>query len=74
MTLSIDEKLLKEARQAALELDTSVNELVREYLQEVVWKQRTKDTAFIDEWRRMMEAHPISMKQRTWTRDEIHER
>ena len=36
LTLSIDDALLKKARLAALERDTTVNALVRSYLQSLV--------------------------------------
>lgn len=36
ITLSIDEKILRQARRVALERDTSVNALVRDYLEKLV--------------------------------------
>ena len=50
LTLSIDEDLLKSARKAALEMNTSVNSLIREYLQKVVEKQKNEKSMFLDEW------------------------
>lgn len=40
LTLSIDDEILKRARIRALELDTSVNALVREYLTALVSDER----------------------------------
>ena len=77
LTLSVDEKLLKEARKAALEMDTSVNALVREYLEDLVRRRRQGEDRFLEEWRRLMDEHPVELGRRgvqTWSRDELHER
>jgi uncharacterized protein DUF6364 len=74
LTLAIDDELLKRARIRALEQDTSVNSLVRDYLEEFA----TGGT------------HPLGMVKflelaesiragsgpggRSWKRDELHER
>jgi hypothetical protein len=55
LTLSIDSRLLKEARKAALEMDTTVNALVRGYLQELVRKKKEEKELFLTEWRRLMD-------------------
>lgn len=45
LTLSIEDGLLKEARKLALEQDTSVNQLVREYLETMVASHSRKEEA-----------------------------
>ena len=73
ITLSIDDKLLKDVRKYAAEHDTSVNAIVREKLAEVVApKQRVADAlkrmeAIAD--KAGMEVGPI-----TWKRDDLYER
>ena len=74
LTLSIDEDLLKSARKAALEMNTSVNSLVREYLQTVVEKQKNEKSMFLDEWMSLMDKNDINMSEISWNRDELHER
>ena len=74
LTLSIDEKLLKSARKAAVDMDTSVNSLIRDYLQELVEKQEQSKSMFLDEWMQLMDKNSISMEERNWNRDELHER
>ena len=74
LTLSIDEKLLKSARKAAVDMDTSVNSLIRDYLQELVEKQEQSKSMFLDEWMQLMDKNSISMEERSWNRDELHER
>lgn len=74
LTLSIDEELLKRARIRALEQDTSVNALVRDYLEDLVARETSASgmapflalTASID-----ARSGPAG---RTWTRAELHER
>jgi hypothetical protein len=72
LTLSIDDDLLQKAREAALRDQTSVNALVREYLER-----------YVDARSRRMEALDVldSLADRTrsaspgpWTRDSLHER
>lgn len=74
LTLSIDSELLKKARKAAIEMDTTVNSLVRKYLRDLVAKKNIEENVFIDEWRRLMDEHPVQMRGQTWTRDDLHER
>jgi hypothetical protein len=45
LTLSIDDDLLKAARQCALEQDTSVNSLVRDFLEQMTQFKSRKDAA-----------------------------
>jgi len=73
LTISLDDQLLKRARIKAAELETSVNAVLREYLEE--WTQRTADRkraidAFIEAAKRSQ----ASSEGRKWTRDELHER
>jgi len=74
LTLSIDGNLLREARKVALEMDTSVNSLVREYLKTLVHRKRQEEDRFLSEWERLMKEFPVDMNGRTWSRDELHER
>ena len=74
LTLSIDTILLKEARKAAIEMDTTVNSLVRSFLQELVDKKKHEKHLFLDEWHRLMKENPVQMQKRTWNREELHER
>jgi uncharacterized protein DUF6364 len=73
LTLTIDEDLLRAARKIALDRNTSVNQMVREYLEATVRDsgRRSAAVARLEELFRTTHAEvgPI-----TWTRDEIHER
>jgi hypothetical protein len=74
LTLTINGELLKQARIRALERDTSVNALVRSYLEELAGQAKAQDAlgAFLE-----LAEHSGSGSGptgRTWTRDELHER
>jgi plasmid stability protein len=74
LTLTIDDDLLKRARMRALQRDTSVNALVREYLEQVVSEAAGIDP--LDGFLALSE--PVAAGSgpggRTWTREELHER
>ncbi len=73
LTLTVDEDLLRAARKVALDRDTSVNQLVREFLEQLVSEKDRRKEALrrIEEfWR----THSIEVGPITWTRDELHDR
>jgi plasmid stability protein len=74
LTVSIDDRLLKRARVRALEEDTSVNALVREYLESfATGSSRSSGMEDFLAWAQSVHASSGS-SGRTWTRDELHER
>ncbi|HXD53224.1 MAG TPA: DUF6364 family protein [Solirubrobacteraceae bacterium] len=74
LTLTIDAELLKRARIRALERDTSVNALVREYLEELAAGDR--DERSLRAFLAITELQHAGSgpKGRSWTRDELHGR
>ena len=74
LTLAIDDDLLKRARLRALERDTTVNALVRSYLEDFARADRADDPV----------ANLLGLADRThsgsggrgrdWTREELYER
>lgn len=74
LTLTIDDELLKRARIRALEQDTSVNALVREYLEGLAGQAKTQDAlSAVLELAERSDAGS-GPGGRTWTRDELYER
>ncbi len=74
LTITVDEGTLKRARMRALEEDTSVNAVLREYLEEYAGVRRERREAA----RRILESSRESTSGsgpggRTWTRDDIYE-
>lgn len=75
ITLSLDDDLVKEVRKIAVERDTTLTGLVRDYL-----KDLTVEHGRTGRKRREREALERSFRQfqfriggRTWTREELHE-
>jgi len=73
LTIALHDDLLQKARVRAAELGTSVNAVLREYLEEWTDRkaaQRRAIESFIEASKRSK----ASSGGRKWTRDEIHER
>jgi predicted transcriptional regulator len=73
VTLSLDDDLVKKVRKIAVDRDTTLTGMVREYLKQVAAEESTK--------RRQMEALEKSFREvqvktgkTRWTREELHER
>ena len=73
LTLTIDEGLLRSARKVALDRDTSVNQLVRDFLVALVEQagQRRAALASLDE---LFQSTAVDVGPRAWTRDQLHDR
>lgn len=78
VTLSLDDNLVKEARKIAVDRDTTLTGLIREYLQELA-----AENAVSGRKRREIEALERSFKQfsrkldygkRTWKREDLYVR
>lgn len=78
VTLSLDDKLVKEVRKIAVDRDTTLTGLVREYLE-----QLAAENAASGRKRREIEALERSFRQfsfkldygkRTWKREDLYER
>ena len=73
LTLTIDEDLLRAARKVALDRNTSVNQMVREYLEATV-RDTGRRQAAIAKMEEIFRTTRAKVGPITWTRDEIHER
>jgi hypothetical protein len=74
LTLTIDDELLKLARIRALEQDTSVNALVREYLEGLAGQAKTPDAIRVVLDLAKRSDAGSGPDGRTWTREELYER
>jgi len=73
LTITVNEESLKRARVRALEEGTSVNALLRDFLESYAGVSDAYETAIRD----ILERSRRSGSRRgnaTWTRDELHER
>jgi plasmid stability protein len=73
LTIAIDEDLLQRARMRALQQGTSVNAVLRQYLEAWTDDNRSRQTA-IREILDLANGVDTGSGGRSWTRDELHER
>ena len=74
LTLTVDEDDLRKARIRALELGTSVNALVRDYLRQLAGRSTAAD-GIAEFFAATQDAGAGSGGEgRTWTRDDIYDR
>ncbi len=71
LTLAIDENMLREARKLAIERNTTVNAMVREFLQSVVENDVNQRSAF-NRLAKKMQKGILEVGNRDWTRDELY--
>ena len=74
LTLSIDSDLLKKSRKIAIDKDTSVNALVREFLEALVCREIIATDDVIIQLKDLYEKTSVQIDKIRWTREELHER
>ncbi|MGB7845415.1 MAG: DUF6364 family protein, partial [Candidatus Acidiferrum sp.] len=76
ITLSLDEKIVKEVRKIAVERDTTLTGLVREYLEKLVAESATRGRRRreLEALERSFEKYHFNIGKRTWKREELYER
>jgi Family of unknown function (DUF6364) len=72
LTLTIDEELLRSARKAALDRNTSVNQLVREYLESLTRQEERQEKA-LAEMREMFRTSEFKSHPVKWKREDLYE-
>jgi Family of unknown function (DUF6364) len=73
LTLVVEEELLREARAVAARRRTSVNEMVREFLEDVVG-QEGRRLAAMERIQPLLDRPAVHLGQPRPSRDELHER
>ncbi len=73
ITLSVDENVLATVRRYATERNSSVNQLVREYLTRISEREDRARQAR-QRIRRLSNRSKARLGSKTWSRDELHER
>ena len=72
VTLSIDDETLARARELATRRGTSLNQMIRDYLEEVASDMSTEE--ILQELELLWESGSGNSEGRRWTREELHER
>jgi plasmid stability protein len=73
LTITIDDEVLRRARVRATQQDTSVNSILREYLEAYAAAGQTWETA-ADAILTLSKQSRSGRGEARWTRDELHER
>lgn len=73
VTLAIDRRLLLAARKLALDQGTSVNQIIREHLEELI-ERRDRRRGARERLDQAMRERTTLVGERTWRRDDLHER
>ena len=73
LTLVIDEDVLLAARKLALEHRTSVNQLIREYLEQLVQEPAHRRLA-VARLKKAFQSGLVDVGERIWSRAELYER
>ena len=77
VTLTLDDQLVKEIRKIAVERDTTLTGLVRDYLEQVAREhdseQKRRDVERLNETFARF-ARPLDYGNRTWRREDLYDR
>ena len=73
VTIALDEATLREARRIAAERSTSLNNLIREFLERLTRRESQSRTARL-RIAQLCRDSKAEVGERRWTRDELHER
>jgi hypothetical protein len=73
LTLAIEDEILEAARRLALERGTTVNQLVRDHLADLVEREDRRRAA-AERLKRAMREELVEIGPRTWTREDLYER
>lgn len=74
LTLAVDGDILREARKIAIDEDTSVSALIRDFLADLVESRRARRRRPVEEMFRTFDANPVRLGPIVWTREDLHER
>lgn len=72
VTLSIDDEVLTRARELATRRGTSVNQLIRDYLEELAADLSAEEV--LGELENLWQTSAGDSAGRSWTREDLHER
>jgi hypothetical protein len=74
ITLSVEEEIIKKVRKIAIDKNTTLTALVRDFLTSVANQDDQKKDIVIANLRKSFKKAGRSMGRRKWTREMLHER
>ena len=74
LTLKIEDKLLKKARKIAIDKETTLTGLIRQYLENLVQREEDCKENVISKLQECFVNEHRVVGSKTWTRDDLHAR
>ena len=74
LTLKIDDRLLKSARKIAIDKETTLTNLIRGYLENLVRREQESKENVISKLEECFSNDDIVVGKITWKRDDLHAR
>ncbi len=74
ITMTLDDEVIKKVKIIAVEKNTTLTGLVRDYLTKMAKREDQRKEDVIAQLSKMMNAQDAKIGKITWTRDELHER
>ncbi|MBN2383084.1 ribbon-helix-helix protein, CopG family [bacterium] len=74
ITLRVDEEIIKKVRKIAIDRNTTMTAMIREFLQSEVEKMEIRKELAIKELEETFQQFSRDFGPRTWTREELHGR
>lgn len=74
ITLSVDEDIIRRVRKAAIDRNTTMTQMVRDFLTSVAERERSERLLALQQLDRTFGTCSRDMGTRTWSREDLHER
>ncbi len=74
ITMTLDDQIIKKVKKIAIEKDTTLTGLVRDYLIGIAKREDQRMEEVISQLSEIMNSQEIEVDAISWTRDELHER
>lgn len=74
ITLNIDDEIVKKVRKIAIDKDTTLTAMVRDYLTSIAGSDAATRKADADKLTETLEKVSRDMGPRTWTREDLYDR
>ncbi len=74
ITMTLDDKIIKKVKKIAIERNTTLTGLVRNYLTGIAKREDQRVEEVISQLSQIMNSSNMEVGEMTWTRDDLHER
>lgn len=74
ITLSVDEDVIKKVRKVAIDKNTTLTEMVREFLESVAEREQGANRRAVRALKETFSLYSRDMGKRSWSREDLHAR